>query len=251
LVKHETDTTTLVLLPGLDGTEILFAPLLRVLPAWIRPIVISYPDVGTNSYEELIEFVDREVSSLARFAILGWSFGGPLALMVAARRPSQVSAVVLCGTFVTPPIPRLVPFRFIVITPVVAMMRVLRRIRYVMPRFANTELRRAKGMLWRRVFARVLAARSRAVLRMDARPALKACRAPLMYLASTHDEVVRRPSRDEVVAIAPQTQVCEVEGSHFALFTNPGDAAGCIARFLRAVQPSPEPVEAGVPPRAL
>jgi hypothetical protein len=37
-----------------------------------------------NSYEELLEIVDGEVASLGSFAILGWSFGGPLALMLAA-----------------------------------------------------------------------------------------------------------------------------------------------------------------------
>jgi dipeptidyl aminopeptidase/acylaminoacyl peptidase len=51
--------TTLVLSPGLDGTEIFLGPLL---------------------------LVHAEVASLDRFAILGWSFGGPLALMDAAQR---------------------------------------------------------------------------------------------------------------------------------------------------------------------
>jgi len=238
-------TTTLVLLPGLDGTGILLAPLLHRLPPWIRPVVVEYPDAGANSYESLIELVDAKVPQQGKFAILGWSFGGPLALMVAARRPLQVSAVILCATFVTPPIPKLVPFRFIAITPVIFITRAFRRIRYVIPGFASSELRRAKATLWRRVDARVLAARSRAVLSVDARPLLKACRAPLMYLASNDDDVVRRPSRDEVVAVAPQTQVCEIEGPHLALFTNPVDAAECIAKFLREVEAGPQTVEVG------
>jgi pimeloyl-ACP methyl ester carboxylesterase len=232
-VKQEVNTTTLVLLPGLDGTDILFAPLLRHLPAWIRPVIIQYPAAGANSYEEVIELVDREVASLGNFVVLGWSFGGPLALILAKRRPTQVSAVILCATFVTPPLPHLVPFRFLVITPIIATVRAIRRIRFVIPGFASSELRRAKAVLWRKVVPRTLAARSRAVMGVDARSLLTACRAPLMYLASTDDEVVPRASRDEVVAIAPQTQVCEVEGRHLALFTNPADSAECIARFLR------------------
>jgi pimeloyl-ACP methyl ester carboxylesterase len=176
---------------------------------------------------------DGKLASLGNVAILGWSFGGPLALMVAARRPSQVSALILCATFVTPPIPRLVPFRFIVITPVVAVMRTLRRLRYWIPGFAASDLRRAKAELWRQVGARVLAARSRAVMNVDARALLKACRAPLMYLSSTDDRVVRGFCRDEVTAIAPQTKLCEITGPHLALFTNPDEAAASIASFLR------------------
>ena len=102
--------TTLVLLPGLDGAEIFFGPLLAQLPPWIDPVVITYPATGPNAYDDLAPIVLEAIDKLEEFAILGWSFGGPLALMVAARRPSQVSGVVLCGSFVTPPHPALVPF---------------------------------------------------------------------------------------------------------------------------------------------
>ena len=112
--------TTLVLLPGLDGTEIFLGPLRRHLPEWIRPVVVRYPVAGDNRYEALLPLIHAEVASLDRFAILGWSFGGPLALMVAAQRPKQVSAIVLCATFVTPPHRGLVPFRFALRGPVIA-----------------------------------------------------------------------------------------------------------------------------------
>lgn len=226
--------TTLVLLPGLDGTGILLGPLLRHLPPWITPLVIEYPVHGENSYETIFEKVDREVASLGSFAILGWSFGGPLALMIAARRPSQVSAVVLCATFVVPPHPRLVRYRFIVRTPVIAFIRTLRRLRYWIPGFACNELRQAKAAIWRRVGARTLAARTRAIMRVDTRPQLKDCRAPLLYLASTQDEVVGRSSLDAVIATAPHTKVAEITGPHLALFTDPGNAAARIAEFLSA-----------------
>jgi len=241
------NTTTLVLLPGLDGTGILFAPLLRHLPPWIRPIVVEYPDAGLNSYESLIDAIDTQLPRQEKFALLGWSFGGPLALMVAARRPSQVSALILCATFVTPPIPKLVPYRFAMITPVIFFSRAFRRIRYVLPGFADSELRRAKATLWTRVSARVLAPRTRAVMGVDARPLLKACRTPLMYLASDNDDVVRRPSCDEVVSIAPWTQVCEIKGPHLALFTNPVDVAECIAKFVSKVEAGSRTVDAGAP----
>jgi pimeloyl-ACP methyl ester carboxylesterase len=250
LVNRENAPMTLVLLPGLDGTEILFAPLLRTLPAWIRPAVIEYPDMGANSYEELIEHVDREVAPLGEFAILGWSFGGPLALMIAARRPSQVTAVVLCATFVSPPNRILARLRPIVCTPVYATVRALRRIRYVIPGLASSELRRAKAVLWRRLSPRMLAARARAALSVDARDLLTTCPAPLMYLASSHDATVPRPNRDEVAALAPQTQVFEVQGAHHSLFTKPVESVECLVEFFSRLPNNQPPVEAHAPMRA-
>ncbi|RBP45231.1 pimeloyl-ACP methyl ester carboxylesterase [Roseimicrobium gellanilyticum] len=237
---------TLVLLPGMDGTGILFAPLLRTLPAWIRPVVIEYPDGGANSYEELIEHVEREVASLGEFAILGWSFGGPLALMIATRRPSQVSAVVLCATFVTPPIPRLARIRSVITPALYGLVRAIRRIRYVIPGFASSELRSAKVVLWRKVSPKVLAARAQAALSVDVRDLLKACHAPLMYLASSHDATVPRPNRDEVAAIAPQTQVFEVQGAHHSLFTKPVESVACLVEFFSQLPCQPQAVEAHV-----
>jgi len=227
-------TTTLVLLPGLDGTEIFFGPLLAQLPSWIDPVVVTYPASGPNAYDDLAPIVLEAVDRLKEFAILGWSFGGPLALMVAARSPSRVSGVVLCGSFVTAPHPALLPFRFAMTTPVIAVVRALRRTRLLMPGWASAEMRKAKGMTWRRVTARVLAARARAAMGVDVRRLLAECRPRIMYLMSTRDEVIARKNLDEVLAHAPQTEVAEIEGPHLALFTNPVQSAARIADFLRS-----------------
>jgi pimeloyl-[acyl-carrier protein] methyl ester esterase len=233
--SHDTNIkTTLVLLPGLDGTGIFFGPLLRHLPSWVNPVVIVYPTTGINDYKDLLPIVMSEVAALKSFVILGLSFGGPLALMVAAQCPSQVSGVILCGSFVTPPRPGLVPFRFALSAPIIAVVRAIRRTSLLISGYATTEFRRAKAITWKRVNSRVLASRSRSALSVDVRPQLSECRARLMYIVSTRDEVVSRASLNEVLAIAPQTQVAEVEGPHFALFTNPVQSAACIVNFLYA-----------------
>ncbi len=225
--------TTLVLLPGLDGTEIFFGPLLAQLPPWIDPVVVTYPASGPNAYDDLAPIVLQAVDGLAEFAILGWSFGGPLALMVAAGRPTRVSAVVLCSSFVTPPHPGLVRFRFAMTAPVIAAVRAVRRTRLRIPGWASAEMRKAKATTWRRVTARVLAARARAAMGVDARRLLAECRPRILYLASTRDEVIPRTSLDEVLAHAPHTEVAEIEGPHLALFTNPVQSAARIAGFLQ------------------
>ncbi len=225
--------TTLVLLPGLDGTGIFFGPLLPSLPSWITPVIVTYPPSGPNAYEDLVPVVERALDSLGECVILGWSFGGPLALMVAARRPSQISGVILCASFVTPPRPGLVPFRFAVTQPVIATVRAIRRARFLIASYGTPELRKAKGRTWRQVKARELAVRAKAALGVDVRPLLANWQANLLYLASTHDETIPRTCLEEILAIAPRTRVREIDGPHLALFTNPAQAAMRIADFLR------------------
>jgi len=225
--------TTLVLLPGLDGTEIFFGPLLRHLPSWIEPVVIVYPTSGNNDYkEDLLPIVMSKVAHLKSFVVLGWSFGGPLALMLASQCPAQVLGVILCGSFVTPPTPGLVPFRFAISGPLIAIVRATRRARLLIPGYATTELRHAKAITWRRVSSRELASRSRTALGVDVRAQLRECRAPLIYLVSTRDEVIPRTSLDEILRVAPHTRVAEIDGPHLALFTNPVQSAEKIMNFL-------------------
>jgi pimeloyl-[acyl-carrier protein] methyl ester esterase len=224
--------TTLILLPGLDGTEVFFAPLLNHLPASIEPLVITYPTSGPNDYESLLPLVLDKIKHLESFVIMGLSFGGPLALMVASHCASQVRGVILCASFATSPRPRLAWFRFALSTPVIALTRAIRRFRLLVPGYATNEFRRAKAMTWKRVNARELAARSRSALSVDVRPQLLKCSDRLMYMVCTQDEVISRASLNQILKIAPHTQVAEIEGPHFAIFTNPAQSASCIIDFI-------------------
>jgi pimeloyl-ACP methyl ester carboxylesterase len=117
--------------------------------------------------------------------------------------------------------------------PVVAVLRASRRFRFWLPGLAPDAFRRAKAVTWKRVKARVLAARARAVLAVDVRDLLADSPHSIQYLASTRDEVVGRDCLREILRIAPQTEVAEIDGPHMALFTNPVPATAHIVEFLR------------------
>jgi hypothetical protein len=55
---------TLVLLPGLDGTEVFFRPLLAALPEWVRPIIVAFPSNGSNDYAGLLAIVSEAVAGI-------------------------------------------------------------------------------------------------------------------------------------------------------------------------------------------
>ena len=94
---------SLVLLPGLDGTGELFRPLLAELPGWIHPVVVSYPRTEELGYAELLPLAASFLPTDAPFVILGESFSGPLAVMLAAESPAGLKGVVLCASFVRKP----------------------------------------------------------------------------------------------------------------------------------------------------
>jgi pimeloyl-ACP methyl ester carboxylesterase len=221
----------IVLLPGLDGTEILFEPFVAALPAWTAPRVVTYPQSGPTSYADVLERVVQAVADLETFVVLGWSFGGPLALQLARRRPRAVRGVVLASTFVRPPRPGLVAWRPAVTTPTVFAVRAPWRTRLFLPGLASAEFRSAKRRTWRAVGAAPLAARARAVLGVDARADLLACEAPLLCLAGAADRVVPQCNVDELRAAVPTLEVHILEGGHMALFTDAVAAAARASEF--------------------
>src|SRR5262245_12922826 len=97
----------LVLLPGLDGTGIFLKPLLAALPASVRPLVVAYPKTGPSRYTELLPTIREAAAPLSEFHVLGWSFSGPLALMLARAEPQRVRSVIMSASFVRPPRPNL------------------------------------------------------------------------------------------------------------------------------------------------
>lgn len=227
------EPTTLVLLPGLDGTGIFLEPLLGALPASIRPVVVRYPTTGSNSYEELLPLAREAARGSERFFVLGWSFGGPLALRLAAESGGRVEGVILCATFVRAPRPWLPRLRVAARAPVIAAIRALWRSRFLLSGYPSDEYREAKSRTWREVGATALAARTRALMVEDARDVLRACAAPLLYLAASRDIVVPPTNLDEIRSIRPDTEVATLEGPHLALFTDAARAAAQIEQFIR------------------
>ena len=223
---------TLVLLPGLDGTDVFFRPLLASLPEWITPHVVQFPQSGANQYSDLLGIVRGAVSQYSSFYLLGSSFSGPLALMLAATVPERVPGVILSTTFVRPPRPIYAQLRCAAVAPTIWMIRAGRRIPAWLSREPADQLRQDKTETWRRVSSRVVAARIRALLDVDARELLRAYPHPVLCLAGRHDGIVPWRNVEEIVAVRPSVQVRTIDGRHFAMYTNPTAAVAAITEFI-------------------
>jgi hypothetical protein len=63
----------IVLLPGLDGTGVLFKPFIEALPSEIDIQVISYPPSAKLNYQELTELVMSQLPK-EQFILVGGVF---------------------------------------------------------------------------------------------------------------------------------------------------------------------------------
>lgn len=97
------DVTTLVLLPGLDGTGKLFAPFVSALPAELHPQVVAYPDKALR-LNEYAQRVARRLPATPS-VLLAESFSGLVALSLLAQHSSRIRGVIFCAAFAEPPRP--------------------------------------------------------------------------------------------------------------------------------------------------
>ena len=225
----------LVLLPGLDGTGLLFEPLCRELPAILEPVVMDYPRDRETSYDELLELTLPRLPSTEPYILLGESYGGPLSLKLAAAHPIGLRGVILTASFVTCPhgyVPKwtshlVVPAMFYP-APLFA------KLKAVVGRYSTPEIQALIGRGLATVSPAVIAARIREVITTDVTKELLACEVPILYIQATHDYVVPASNLEKIQALRPNVEVARVEAPHMILQTQAAISAKIIEEFANA-----------------
>src|SRR5688572_9738089 len=110
----------------------------------MRPVVVTYPSSGAEQYPDVLEIVRRATAGLPALFVLGLSFSGPLAAMLAREEPTRVKGVILVATFVQVPRPWLRRFRVACTAPMFWAWRITRRIPMWASRSGDDPLRVAK-----------------------------------------------------------------------------------------------------------
>ena len=96
----------LVLLPGLDGTGLLFTDFIAELPLDVHPHVIAYPPDKLCSLAEYANFVADNLPP-GDVVLLAESFSGLVALTLASKIPNSIRGLIFCAAFAEPPRPLL------------------------------------------------------------------------------------------------------------------------------------------------
>lgn len=215
----------LILLPGLDGTGDLFAPFVEHAPSQVDVMPRALPLEGAQSYYALVSSVGRSLPQ-EPLVLLGESFSGPLALLL-AHTLTNVTAVVLCSSFVTSPI-------------AVPRVRIPKWFGRPAPRFVlrhwltggDAELAERVHRASMAVSSETIVARLKAATQVDVIDHLRRLRQPLLDLRGSRDRLVGPRCARLVRATKPGAVFAELDAPHMVLQTKPRESWEVISGFL-------------------
>jgi pimeloyl-[acyl-carrier protein] methyl ester esterase len=218
-----------LLLPGLDGTGLLFRPFTDVRPPQFRADVLSYPET-LDAYDDAVEFVASRLPDDARVLLVAESFSGPAAISVAVRHEQRVCGVVLVASFARSPVPSValaVPWRivFCVRPPALALRRAL------LGMDCEASMVSQMQSVLAQLPGRVLARRVRSVLTVDVSEQLRACRVPMLYICGRDDLLVGPRALAVILGIRPDLPHVTLDAPHLVLQRAPTPAWHAIERF--------------------
>lgn len=209
-----------VLLPGLDGTGILFKPLTDVLPADIDIKIISYPTVYKVSYRGLVEYVMKQLPK-DDFILVAESFSGPIAYEIATRKPEAIKSVIFSASFLENPRTRIhylakfLPMKLLFVLPIPD---------YVVKHFflgssADANLIDLFRQSVKKVSPSVLSYRLKEIGKLSFNQ--KVCDVNAIYIQATNDKLVPDSCVELFKKMCKNLNVFRVQGSHCILQTNP------------------------------
>ena len=224
----------IILLPGLDGTGELFDRLVPLLEAGTRVSVLRYPADPGLGYDDYARFVRDQIGD-RNVVLLGESFSGPVAVLVAARHTARVKGVILAATFLQSPYAGWLVRLGAPLNPCLAPGTL--RDRILMGRFGDTALHSKIAEILAAIPPGVREARLGAVSRVDARKAFAALSCPILALHGDADWLVpKRPLERAVSRKAGARMVLLPGAAHMLLQTRTREAAGHILSFVRDIE---------------
>ncbi|MCX7286098.1 MAG: alpha/beta hydrolase [Rhodobacterales bacterium] len=218
-----------ILLPGLDGTGALTAPVGAYLGPSYKAEVVQYP-AGLFRYDDVARWLQPHLPT-DDFVIVAESFSGPLAIRVAAARPSGLKALVLVASFARSP--RLVPAFFAAILyflPIRSVLLIRLTRWFLVGNWGARDFPEAFVKIIGPVPRKTLAGRLRAVLKVNVVDDLKAVEGPRLLVVASGDRLVPASRAGDFRAAGWEVET--VEGPHFLTLTRPQAVATVISAFL-------------------
>jgi pimeloyl-ACP methyl ester carboxylesterase len=235
----------LLLLPGMDGTGELFAPLQEALAIRLPNLGITavrYP-AARSSYLDLLATA-REAFECAPkpCIVLGESFSGPIAIGLAAEQPVGLAAIVLCCTFASAPRVSMqaltrVFARPLSRTPSWMFSNPLSSAiagRMLLGRWANPEIAEQLRGALRQLPPATLAARLQSVANCDCVASLASVQCPSLVLSARDDRLLPEKAALQLLAGLPNAQRVCLDGPHGLLQCRASAAAQAIGSFVVA-----------------
>lgn len=216
----------IVLLPGMDGTGELFAPLMPFLDKE-STTVISYPKHGKQDYGTLVEYVKSKLPN-DDFILVAESFSGPIGAILAKRNLLNLKAIVFVATFISPPrqfilkIMRLIPLKQLSKMPFTT--RIYRHFLFS-PHVSDSVVAQFQKVL-AKLPSKILKQRMLAIETLKLNNGNIAI--PAIYIRPEDDKLVPYSKCVEFKMLFNNISVKTIKGPHFIIQTNPKECAEII-----------------------
>ena len=222
----------LVLLPGLDGTGELFSPFIAAARGTFELQVVRYDHAEDQSYVRLAQSVAPQLPSDREFVLLAESFGGPLALRLAAEAPRRLASLVLVASFARSPLSLAQTLALPLAARALAHPPAWAVRRFMLGDDAPDALVNATLGALRSVPASVLRARLATLATCDEAAAYLHCMQPMFYLEATRDRLLGPQALQLLAYLRPGLVIEAVEAPHLLLQRAPHVAVEQLRRWL-------------------
>lgn len=233
--KQNSVMTTLLLLPGMDGSGVQFAQFVAALGSACKTIVVHYPPHNALNYSDLLGIAHSFVPVDQPYVILGESFSGPIAVALAANAGPNLQGLILCASFVKNPLPMFGPLAPLLglaplFTPPSALLSPV-----LLGSFTSAALRKQLAQALAPLAPEAMRARLRAVLAVDVSSQLRQVGVPIMYLQARHDRLVPASAGRLIKTIRPDVMLTQIDGPHLLLQAQAKAGSSAVLDFLAKI----------------
>ena len=208
------------LLPGLHGDASLLSSFIEKAPAGSTFTRIEYPKDTAFDYHSLLIWIKQRLPTAATYTLVGESYGGPLAILIASAYPSKLEKVVLVGSFARLPrpwVPEWIPHGLLNLLPHQTRLPRILLAGLSRSKQVDNKLKESLAKLTRQAFL----GRTKAIRNVDVRKQIAKLTMPLLYLQASKDYLVPAARGQEIVEISPSGKLIRIDGPHLLLGTNP------------------------------
>ena len=226
----------LILLPGMDGTGLLFKPFLDELPNTIDAQVMTLKPLDEQGYEAQLAWVEKQLPEEGDLVLLAESFSGPLALLIARKFSGRVKACVFVASFLSCPhnglkwLGALLPLRLLVHLPLSDFMIG----RYLLGGSASAEQYGLFRKAVKCVDKSVLRARLRVISDLrstDKRP----LRMPCFYLEALDDRLLNEACLESFYEVFGRVSQRRISGPHLLLQSRSEECALIVSGLISSL----------------
>ncbi|MBN1378942.1 MAG: alpha/beta hydrolase [Gammaproteobacteria bacterium] len=230
-MPNATEYKHIYLLPGIDGTGLLFGPLTEAFGYRCRTTVLPFQDEVT--LDDYIESTSARLPK-QKVLLLAESFSGPIALGLMAKNPGRFRAAILSTTFARSPFGSFLSLGTLISKSIFGNTTLEN---LLLNKFcSNSDIPENVQQIVREISAdippEVIKKRLHILDTFDARPFLPRISASILYLAGLRDRLVTANLRAELFENIPKICFKGIDGPHLLLQTRAELCTNTIMNFL-------------------